>query len=374
MKIGVDARLLSKTLTGIGRYTLEMCRALLKQNDIELYLYSPSPIPPSITNILEPATIRSTNIENVIFRQLWSELYLPLWAKQDDVDIFWGPAHRLPTFLPKKITSVVTIHDLVWKYFGETMRPFSRILESYQSPRAINKADHVIADSKATAKSVSEEFNIPNDRLSVVYLGANHLLDHDNILPLQKFDISQAYFLFVGTLEPRKNLSNLLLAYSKLPTSIKEKNLCFIAGGQGWGNVNLRKIISDLDLSSYVKIIGYVNETELATLYSHAKFLAMPSLYEGFGLPLIEAMSKGTPVLTSNNSSMIEVAGNAGILVNPMDITSIKEALYTLMENDNYRNSLCQKARHQASLFDWNHSAHQLVDVFQKAIKHRKSR
>jgi len=122
MKIGVDARLLSRPITGLGRYTWEVCRALSNIKDVTLYLYSPSPINNSVSG-LESVTIRTHSWNNGLLRQLWSESYLPLWAKEDEIDVFWGPSHRLPRFLSSRIARVVTIHDLVWKLAKETMHP-----------------------------------------------------------------------------------------------------------------------------------------------------------------------------------------------------------------------------------------------------------
>ena len=373
MKIGVDARLLSRPLTGIGRYTLEMCRALSNIPEISLCLYSPSSIPDDVRRSFSSAEFRTMNWNNGLLRQLWSESYLPLWAKMDAVDIFWGPAHRLPRFLPKAIPRVVTIHDLVWKYAGGTMRPLSRVLERYQMPLAVRIADEVVTDSQATADAVMEEFCIDPDRLTIVPLGANLA---ESVAPsesLQQFDIDYPYFLFVGTLEPRKNLANLLAVYASLPESVKEDAMLVIAGGKGWGGVDLQEIISRLDIGKHVRLLGYVDEPTLATLYANAQFLAMPSLYEGFGLPLVEAMAHGTPVLTANNSSMPEVAGDAGLLVDAQDAGSIANGLNQLITNEELRKKLAENAKSNAARFNWDESARQLITVFEKAITARNS-
>lgn len=373
MKIGVDARLLSRSITGIGRYTLEMCRALSRIEGVSLYLYSPSPINSEFTKSLTPSIIRTGHFNNRISRQLWSEIYLPLWAKQDDVDVFWGPAHRLPRWLPSRTARIATIHDLVWKYARDTMRPLSRILECYQVPSAIKRADHIVTDSQSTANSILEEFHVPTNKLTVIPLGSNHLNPTTDGQLLKNMNIIQPYCLFVGTLEPRKNLVNLLIAYSKLPEDVKKRAMLLIAGGTGWGGINLESTITNLNLAHYTRLLGYVDEPTLAALYAHAKFLVMPSLYEGFGLPLVEAMAYGIPVLTSNNSSMKEVAGNAGILVDPLNIESIKDGLKRLIIDDKLRSDLSLKATSNLSRFNWNLSANQLFSVFKKAMNQRKS-
>lgn len=373
MKVGIDARLLSRPITGIGRYTLEMCRALSGMSDISLHLYSPAPVRADAAIGLETANIHSGSWDNGLLRQFWFESYLPLWAKRDEVDVFWGPAHRLPHWLPGNMARVVTIHDLVWKYAGETMRPLSRLLEKSQMPFAVNNADHIVADTHATANAIVNEFHVEADKLTIITPGVNEVSRIPDATELHAAGVTQPYFLFVGTLEPRKNLANLLAAYASLPAHVRAQAMLVIAGGQGWGGVDLQATISRLDLGKHVRSLGYVDEPTLAALYANARFLAMPSLYEGFGLPLVEAMACGTPALTANNSSMPEVAGDAGLLVDAQDVESIANGLNQLIINDELRNKLAGNAKNNAARFNWDESARQLITVFEKAISVRGS-
>jgi len=371
MKIGIDARVLSRPLTGIGRYTLEMCRALSKLDRVVLYLYSPDPIRDEYLYGLDVHRIRSNNFRNGLFRQIWAEYHLPLWAQEDDVDLFWGPAHRLPRKLSKDIPQVVTIHDLVWKVAPETMRPVTRLLESYLSPKAIQRSDYIVADSEATSEALSAYYEIPRDSIEVIPLGAKREENIYSSDQLMQYGIDRRYVLFVGTLEPRKNLRRLLLAFSKLGKITRDSTMLVIAGCDGWGDVNLKGMVSDLGLDSHVRIIGYARDDALAMLYANALFLAMPSIYEGFGLPLAEAMVYGVPVLTSNNSSMPEVAGDAGLLVDALDVDSISEGLEQMINNDDFRNDLGLNAEKSVARFSWDKSASKLVTVFEKAISAR---
>ncbi len=374
MKVGVDARLLSRPITGIGRYTLEMCRALSNINGVSLYLYSPSPIDNNIVSGLELATIRTHSWNNGLLRQLWSESYLPLLATKDNLDVFWGPSHRLPRFLSSRIARVVTIHDLVWQYAKETMHPATYFLEKIQMPVAVRKADLIVADSFSTRDAVITEFDVKSQNISVIPLAANKIQNIPSFEFCKKYDIDRPYFLFVGTLEPRKNLTRLLQAYDSLPPSIKGKMKLVIVGGKGWGEVNLLDTITQLDLTEYVKVLGRVDDATLAALYANAQFLVMPSLYEGFGLPLVEAMSYGTPVLTANNSSMPEVTGNAGLLVDALDVESIADGLQEMITNNELRERLAKNAKLNASRFSWDESAKKLIAVFEKAIDLRKDK
>lgn len=373
MKIGVDARILSSPITGLGHHTIEMCRALSNVKDVEIYLYSPSHIN-NIVSRLELVTIRTHSWNNSLLGQLWSETYLPLWAREDEIDVFWGPSHRLPRLLSCKISRVVTIHDLVWKYAKETMRPSSYFLEKLQMPAATFMADLIVVDSYSTKDEVITEFNVKRENVFVIPLAARNILSKCSYNPLKRYGIDKPFFLFVGTLEPRKNLINLLSAYAALSKSIKSKVIFVIAGQKGWGRLNLKAIIPQLDLTENVKVLGYVDDETLATLYSNAQFLAMPSLYEGFGLPLVEAMSYGKPVLTANNSSMPEVAGNAGLLVDALNVNSISLGLKEMIENNGLRERLAKNAQLNASRFSWDKSAMNLIKVFEKAIEIRKTK
>jgi len=280
-----------------------------------LYIYSPAPIKNEYLKHLDGACLRIQGFDNVVHRQIWAGLYLPLMAKRDKIDLFWGPAHRLPRLLPSNIAKIVTIHDLVWKYFGETMRPASRFLEKYQMPSAIHSSNHIITVSQSTARAVLKEYAIEPSKVDVVSPAATLRPDIPSFSRLSELGIDKPFYLFVGTPEPRKNIHRLLKAHAGLSTNLKEKAMLVIAGGHGWGDLQLAKMIEDLNISSSVLVTGYIDETALAALYAKTMFLAMPSLYEGLGLPIVEAMSFGKPVLTSNNSSMPEVAGNSGLLV-----------------------------------------------------------
>ncbi|MCW7552203.1 glycosyltransferase family 4 protein [Endozoicomonas gorgoniicola] len=368
MRVGIDARLLSEPLTGIGRYTKELSDKLMDYSS-QLYLYSARDIDSHKWEINNPK-VRSANFQSRLGRMWWSQSYLPYWSAKDQVDVFWGATHRIPRYLPRNIARVVTIHDLVWKHAGNTMRPLSYVAEKMLMPDTIYSADRIIADSISTSKAIIDEYPAVSKKVRIVYPGTSRFPPHQEFQSLIVFGIDRPYFLFVGTLEPRKNLSRLLRAFASLDESIKKNNLLVIAGGKGWGGVDAEALIRRENLQGQVKVVGYVDDGWLATLYSHARFLAMPSLYEGFGLPLVEAMSFGVPVLTSDTSSMPEVAGEAGVLVDPLDVESIASGL-TKFFGDNHRDSLAKKAEQSASRFTWEQSAKQLWAIFDEARKER---
>lgn len=369
MKIGVDVRSLSVPITGIGQYTLELLDAMVDLGH-EWVLYSHKPIINGRwdrPNVM----IRTMNLKARPFSMIWSQCMLPYLLKNDSIDLFWAPGHRLPLYMSSNQATVVTIHDLVWKRAPETMRKFSRFLESLFMPRAVHKADALIAVSTSTFHDLIEEFNGVSEKISIVHEGIPTLKQNLNSEASNLECIKSPYILFVGTLEPRKNLRRLLEAYSSMSQEIRKNYSLVIAGGKGWGTEKLHTIIKELSIESSVITLGYVTNEDLVNLYKSSSLFVMPSLYEGFGLPILEAMSFGTPVLTSNVSSIPEVTGDAAILINPHDILSIQSGLEKILTDSNLQREMSTKGRIQAQQFSWDVCAKQTLNVFERAfIKH----
>lgn len=365
MRIGVDVRSLSEPITGIGRYTVSLLKLMVLDKSHEWVLYSHRPILHnhwSQKNI----TVNTLNLPKWIkgLYILWSQLILPFWMKRDNIDVFWSPAHRLPIFLPKSIASVVTIHDLVWRFAPSTMRPIGKFLDSFFMPKSVRIADKVITVSKATAQNLSNEVPKAKQKIEIIYEAGTITFGR----LIKKENKYKKYLLFVGTLEPRKNLPRLLKAYSLLPDCIKEEYSLVIVGGRGWGNDNIESIIENLDIKKYVKILGYLNDKELIKTYQKASLFIMPSLYEGFGLPLLEAMSAGVPVVTSNISSMPEIVGNAAVLVNPYNVKSIKVGIMKVLTDARLRLFLSKAGLKKSKNYSWNKASKKTLLVFEEAF------
>ena len=365
MRIGVDARSLSEPITGIGRYTLSLLEVMVLDKSHQWVLYSHRPLLHgnwSKKNI----TVHTWNLPKWarILRMLWAQSALPLMAKKDEVDLFWSPSHRLPRYLPNSIVSVVTIHDLVWKHAPETMRLFSQKLDAKFMPEAIRMADKVIAVSKWTANDLITEVPEAEVKTSVIYeansLKLSDLIDFDKV--------DGEYILFVGTLEPRKNLPRLLQAYALLSKTIRDKHPLVIVGGKGWGKDNIYSIIEQLSISKHVKVLGYLSDEELASVYHQSHLFVMPSLYEGFGLPLLEAMSMGVPVVTSNISSLPEIVGDNAVIVDPNNVESIKDGIEKVLIDNELRNQLSKAGLDRAKLFSWKGAAKETLAVFEEAL------
>lgn len=369
MKIGVDVSLLVGNLTGIGRYTHELLKRLIESGH-EWFLYSHCQINADYTERTN-VHLRTVKTLRCLPRIVSAQTTIPFQANLDKVDLFWSPTHRLPTLLSKKIARVLTIHDLVWKRAGETMRPLNRWLDATLMPEGIRIADRIIAVSEHTALDLRIEFPAMKHKIRTIPLGISLLSTVAPRDSLASLGLTGQYFLFVGTLEPRKNLARLIAAFSALPQRLRETVCLAIAGGDGWGGVNVASIAERFGVQSNVRVLGYVSEEQLATLYSHALFLAMPSLYEGFGLPLLEAMARGIPVLTSDCSSMPEVAGDAGVLVDPHDVSSIVKGLVQMLESGARRSELSKLAVLNAARFSWDKATKETLEVFDEAIEIR---
>ncbi len=363
LRIGVDARPLSIPATGIGRYCRELLTRLF-DSPHEWFLYTDRPLVeplPEAANV----TIRHGNMHRRLLSTFYAQAVFPGWARKDQLDLFWSPRHHLPIGLPADMKKVVTIHDLVWMEYPETMTRFGSILERALMPRSIRVSDQIICPSSSTARDVAARFKVPSARLHAIALagfidcGGQSLADS----PVKGH---KPYILTVGTLEPRKNLKYSLQAYANLVHQRGCDHQLYLIGGQGWGG-DIRQLIKDLKLEGRVSVLGRLSDKELCQWYAHADIFLMPSLYEGFGLPLIEAMSFGVPVITSNISSMPEVAGDGGILVDPLSVDDIKAAIHKLCSDADLRNVLSVKAKARAEQFSWEKTAEQTLAVLESA-------
>lgn len=370
MKILVDASVLSSRVGGISRYLHSLLGEMQRQSSgqhewilcgrgDELCKYAQA----------GQARARVDHFPFHLGRVLSLFTSLPYWARQEQADLYWGPAHRLPLWLPAGTKKVVTVHDLCWLEAPETMRASTRSLDALLMPRSLRSADAVVAVSSASRDSLLQRFPELSEKLYLILEGSSALPAPKSVDALDQWRIRKPYVLFVGTLEPRKNLPRLLEAFAKvrkrlLETDTQQPQLV-VVGDVGWGGLDLPGSLSRLGLSDFTRVLGHVSDEQLSTLYRHAACLAMPALYEGFGLPLVEAMAQGTPVLTSSSSSMPEVAGQAGRLVNPLDVSSIEAGLLDMLTDLRYRESLAACSKAQAAKFSWKTAAIEMLQLFQ---------
>ena len=359
MRIAVDASALSGPGSGIARYL----RALLARavpgspHAWELYGRTPAAGFEGACQLSDGLPTHSGRIVSLFTSQ-------PRWAARRRPDLFWGPAHRLPWRLPRATARVVTVHDLCWLRAPRTMRASTRWLDRLLMPRALHQADRIIAVSHATRDALAAAFPALADRLVVVHEAAETL--PAPAAPV----IAGPYVLCVGTVEPRKNHARLFEAFARVDTPAR----LVLAGARGWGTDAPGAMARRAGIAERVTWLGEVDDATLASLYRHAALLAIPSLYEGFALPVLEALAHGTPVLHGDNSSMPEVAGDAGLGVDANSVDSIAAGLSRLLGDDALRADLAARARPQAARFSWERATRETLAVFEDALAARQAR
>jgi glycosyltransferase involved in cell wall biosynthesis len=361
VRIAVDARPLAHPHTGIGRYTESLLKRLVESGH-QWFLYSDRAITPRFPTD-DRVQIRTGNTRpGSPLSLFYSQLVFPRWARGDCVDLFWSPRHHLPLRLPMSVKGVVTVHDLVWKRFPETMQGKNKWLERGLMGPSLRKAAGIIAVSNFTASEVADVYPDCAGRCVTIPEAAETQVRHyEEDFPLPE----QAYLLFVGTPEPRKNLPRLLQAYAEARQRGVQQSLVLVGAG-GWGNFDLEAVLRELDLQQAVHSRGQVSDAELNALYAGATALLMPSLYEGFGLPALEAMNHGTPVIASNRSALPEVVRDGGLLVNPESVEELSTAITLLCSDEVLHGKLAQQARWQASGFSWDRSAEMTLEALEE--------
>jgi glycosyltransferase involved in cell wall biosynthesis len=369
MLIGVDAsRIARARRTGTEAYSLHLIRALVEIGSSHRFrLYSPAPLPADALNV-ESDT--GNEVRVIPFPRLWTHLRLAWEISRHAPDVMLVPAHVMPLVCP--VATVVTVHDLGYLYYPQTHRLFDRWYLDATTRRHARLAAHIIADSQATCRDLVDRYQVDPKHVSIVYPGYDESLhrieDAESIAAAKsRYGIQADYLLYLGTLQPRKNLVRLVEAFARLQPPTADTQLV-LAGKRGWLYNELFARVKRLRLEGRVIFPGYVSDEDKAALLSGAVALVYPSLYEGFGLPVLEAMACGTPVLTSNVSSLPEVAGQAALLVDPLDVESIASGIRQLVMDGDLRRRLIEEGYHRIHKFSWIEAAHQVLKVLESVV------
>lgn len=359
MKIGIDtSRVTKERLTGTEYYSIELIKAISEIDSHDQFiLYAqrdPGPrlgsLPQNFTKKIMP------------FPKLWSQIRLSFEMIRKSPDVLFVPAHLVPIIHPKN--TVVTLHDLGFKHFPELYSPTELIYHNWGMNYSAHHAKTIITDSEATKKDLVETYALPPDKIKVVYLGCDLERFKPGSLTERKKEI-----LFIGRLEEKKNIVGMIQAYAILRKEKSITHKLILAGNPGFGYENIEKAIAELpkEIQQDIVQLGYISEADYIKRLQEADIFFFCSFFEGFGMPIIEAMACGTPVVTSNVTSMPEVAGNAALCVNPRKPLEMAGALSKLIHDAGFKKSLALKGRVRAKSFTWLKTAEKTLEIIHQA-------
>ena len=377
MRIGIDTYPLIGQYAGIGIYLYNIIKYLEKiDKENEYFLYAPNAIKSFEYN--PKWRIRITKGFFNKSGTFWKQTRARKDLLKDKIDLFWAPNAILPANLPNSIKTVLTVHDLTYVLYPKTLKWDNKIIFPLFFRKSLKKAGEIIAVSESTANEIRKFIPEINNKISIIYEGISgrfKLIDKYEAKKYisKEFNISQKYILTVLTLEPRKNLNNLLKAFLILIRDNPRLDYqLLIAGGSGWRNSNIYKTYQELNLNSkQVKFLGYVHSDDLIELYSGAEIFVFSSLYEGFGLPPLEAMACGTPVVASDIPVFREILGDAALLVDPFAPEKIANAIYRVLTDNALAKNLMQKGIERIKLFSWETTAKETLGIFEKIIRRK---
>ncbi len=375
MRIAIDYTAATRQAAGIGNYVRSLVDAMLAQDDTNQYTLLTSGRPPRERPFPTAENVRGRSliIPDRYLNVLWYRWRLPISATffTGQVDIYHGPDFVLPP-LNGKLRKVVTVHDLAFLEHPEYAVPELAAYLKKVVPEAVEAADVVASVSQTTRQTLIEHFQTPPGKITLVPNGIRAYFRRitDPVLleaTRHKFGLKSPLVLGVGTQEPRKNHLGLIKAFHKAVSTGNKSTrpaMLALAGGSGWLYEETEQIVAELKLEKKVRFLGHVSDLELMMLYSLADVFVFPSFYEGFGVPPLEAMACGTPVITSNTSSLPEVIGDAAIMVNPHKINEIASAINRVLENKQLQEDLRQKGYARAAHFTWVRSAQKMLSIY----------
>lgn len=372
MKIAVNTRFLLKDkLEGIGIYTQEIFkRVVTLMPEHEFYFLFDRPFSDEFifAKNITPVVILPPARHPFLW-YWWFEKSVPKFLKENNIDVFISPDGYAS--LTTDIPQIITIHDLGFEHFPKHVPFLVRKYYQYFTPKFCKKATKILAVSEFTKQDIVAHYGIDEKKIEITYNGfeidLNTINESDNTLNEFK---RPPYFIFVGAVHPRKNVLGLLKAFELFKTNSSANHMLLIIGRKAWMNDELEQFLNQMKFKDSILWLSNVDRKEVLQLMQNAFALVYPSFFEGFGIPIIEAMSLGVPVITSNISSMPEVAVNAAVLINPNNTDEIANAMNLLVQDSYLRTDLITKGKLRAQDFDWNVSASKVVDVIKKSIKH----
>lgn len=374
MRIAVNTRLLLKgKLEGIGWFTYQTLERMVRKHpEHEFIFFFDRPYDESFVFApnVTPVVVGPQARHPILF-YIWFEWRLPALLRKYKADVFLSPDGY--TSLSTKVPNCIVIHDLAFEHYPAHVVWSHRMYWRHYSPRFAEKADRIVTVSTFSKNDISDRYHISPSKIDVVYNGA-----HDEYRPLtweeredvkNKYADGCEYFVFAGALHPRKNIVNLLKAFVIFKKRQRSNMKLVIVGRMGWKYDEVLEMKEEMPFKDEVKWVGYMNVDELSRVMGGAYALVYASLFEGFGIPILEALQCQVPAIVSNTSSMPEVAGDAALLVDPTSPEDIADKMQLIYKDEALRSKLIEASKEQVKKFDWNRSADQLYDSLMKCIK-----
>lgn len=373
MKIGIDGRAAKWYRgTGIGTYTYQLINCLNRIDNINKYLLF---MPENCKyDISLKENFHLNNITEGKESNFWDEVNIPNILKDKNIELYHVPQNGVGLPVDKKCRFVITLHDVIPYKMPETVSDRYLKIFSDLIPKIISECDGIITVSNYSKKDIIEAFNFPEDKVYVT-----HLASEDIYRPLDKmvsryiakkyYSIEGDFILYVGGFSPRKNIVGLIESFSKLISTYKKDIKLVIAGKKGKSYEIYKKRAEELHITDKVLFPGFVLMEHLPYIYNASQLFVYPSFYEGFGLPPIEAMSCGVPVIASNVTSVPEVVGDGGLLINPKDIDNLCASMFRVLSDEALRKRLVASGISKAADLSWEKTANETISAYNKIIK-----
>lgn len=375
MRIAIDGIPLAEPKTGIGHYTFELARglaALVPEHDFELVAHVPieSAFAEAFAAEPPPANLRAVYAPVNSLSRRWWTIGLPLYVQRRGVTLFHGTNYKIPLW--NRCRTVVTIHDLSLLLHAHTHEEELVRRARLRLPAAARMASKIITDSESVKREICAHLGTRPEKIAVVPLAPRRAFrpvnEDESAAARRRLGVEDDFILFVGTVEPRKNLLTLVRAFAELVGRTPLRPQLVIAGQKGWLTDELFALVEQSGLGSRILFTGYISDEDLAALYSSCRVSVYPSLYEGFGLPPLEAMSCGAPVITSRIPVIMETVGDAARLCTPTDVGELCDLIQELWTNEEERRRLSAAGRAHAARFTWERTARLTLDVYEEVL------